>query len=263
MLNLQIHTADVAKFLAIFLRLCLVLFLIPPFNNTRIPHRIKAFFTLVLTTMLFPVLRDDVIPLSFEPGPLVCAVASEILFALLMSLAIFIILGAFEFAGELVSYQSGLSMAQVVDPQGGFQLTVISNLIEIVAILLLFALNAHHVIIKILVQSFHLLPVGQFIPNATTIDRFVLASGQLFVIAIKLAAPVLVALFLIQVALGVISKFVPNINILVTSFPITIIFGLLLTGFAMPYWGEAMGSYLNQVLGFLQNLVQLQAGAPR
>ena len=141
-------------------------------------------------------------------------------------------------------------MAQVVDPQGGSQITVISNLIELIALLLLFALNGHHVILKIIVQSFHTLPVGQFIPNAATIDRFVLATGQLFVIAIKLSAPVLMVLFLIQVSLGVISKFVPNINVLVTSFPITIIFGLLFTGLALPYLGEAITDHLRQVLEF-------------
>ena len=231
-------------------------------TTPHLPARFKAFFVLVLTSMLFPLLRDVVTPLSFQPGPLICMVASEILFALLMSLSVYIILGAFEFAGELISYQAGLSMAQVVDPQGGFQITVISNLIELVALLLLFALNGHHVILKIIVQSFHTLPVGQFIPNATTIDRFVLATGQLFVIAIKLSAPVLIVLFLIQVSLGVISKFVPNINILVTSFPLTIIFGLLFTGLALPFLGEAITDYLRQVLEFLQNLVQLQSQTP-
>ncbi len=104
--------------------------------------------------------------------------------------------------------------------------------------------------------------MGQFIPNAATIDRFVLATGQLFVIAIKLSAPVLMVLFLIQVSLGVISKFVPNINVLVTSFPITIIFGLLFTGLALPYLGEAITDHLRQVLEFLQNLVQLQSQTP-
>jgi flagellar biosynthesis protein FliR len=262
MLNLQIHTPDVARYLAILLRFSLVIFLIPPFNNATLPARFKACFVLVLSSMLFPLLRDAVAPLSFQPGPLICMVASEILFALLMSLSVYIILGAFEFAGELISYQAGLSMAQVVDPQGGSQITVISNLIELIALLLLFALNGHHVILKIIVQSFHTLPVGQFIPNAATIDRFVLATGQLFVIAIKLSAPVLMVLFLIQVSLGVISKFVPNINILVTSFPITIIFGLLFTGLALPYFGEAMTDYLRQMLEFLQNLVQLQSQAP-
>ncbi len=262
MLNLQIHALDVARYLAIFLRLSLVIFLMPPFNNARFPPNAKALFVLVLTTLLFPLLRDVVPPLSFQPGPLVCMVASEVLVALLMSLSMHIILGAFEFAGELISFQAGISMAQVVDPQGGFQISIVSNLIELFALLLFFTLNGHHVILKIIVESFRILPVGQFLPDALTMDRFVLASGQLFVIAIKLAAPVLIVLFLIQVGLGVISKFVPNINILVTSFPITIIFGLLFTGLALPFWGEAMAHYFDQVFAFMQNLLLLQTPRP-
>jgi flagellar biosynthesis protein FliR len=263
MLSLQIDSQDVARYLSILLRLSLLFFLIPPFNNLRIPARIKSVLSLALTTVLFPLLSKDMVPLSFQPGELVCMVVSEILLALLMSLSVLIFLAAFEFAGELVSYHAGLSMAQVVDPQGGFQMTIVSNMIELLALLLLFALNGHHVILKIIVESFRTLPVGQFLPNMAGVDRLILASGQLFVIAIKLAAPVVVVLFLIQVGLGVISKFVPNINILVTSFPLTIIFGLLFIGLALPFWGEAMTHFLGQMLGFLQNLMQLQSpGAP-
>lgn len=69
-------------------------------------------------------------------------------------------------------------MAQVVDPQGGFQISIVSNLIELFALLLFFTLNGHHVILKIIVESFRILPVGQFLPDALTMDRFVLASGQ-------------------------------------------------------------------------------------
>lgn len=259
MLNLQIQTVDVARYLAILLRLSLVVFLIPPFNSPRYPAVAKALFVMLLTTMLFPLLRDHVAPLSFHPAALVLTVASEILFALLLSLSLLIITGAFEFAGELISYQAGMSMAQVVDPQGGFQISVVSNLIELFALLLFFALNGHHVILKILVESFQTLPVGQFFPGVATIDRLVLGAGWLFIIALKLAAPVLVVLFLIQVGLGVFSKFVPNINILMTSFPITILFGLFFTGLALPYWGPAILQHFRQVLGFMQSLVQIQS----
>jgi len=255
MLSFHIDFQDVARYLSILLRLSLLFFLIPPFNNARIPARVKAPLALVLTTLLFPTLRHEVVPLPFQPGSLVCMVVSEILLTLLMALCVIIMLGAFEFAGELVSYHAGLSMAQVVDPQGGFQMTIFSNLIELLALLLLFSLNGHHLILKIIVESFRTMPVGQFIPSITSIDRLILASGQLFIIAIKLSAPVVVALFLIQVGLGVISKFVPNINILVTSFPITIILGLLFTGFALPFWGEAMANYLGLMLGFMQSLL--------
>lgn len=259
MLSFQIDLDAVARYLSILLRLSLVFFLIPPFNNQRIPARVKSLLALALATVLFPVLNREVPPLSFDAAPLVGMVVSEILLALLMSLSVLIMLAAFTFAGDLVSYHAGLSMAQVVDPQGGFQMTIVSNLIELVAVLLFFSLNGHHVILKVIVESFRILPVGQFVPSITSIDRLILASGQLFIIAIKLSAPVVIALFLVQVGMGVTSKFVPNINILVTSFPITIILGLLFTGFTLPYWGESISYYLGQMLGFLQNLLLLQS----
>jgi flagellar biosynthesis protein FliR len=260
-LSLRIDCLDVARYLAILLRLSLVVFLVPPFSNPRIPGKLKACLAFVLTTMLFPVLRKEVAPLSFEPGALLCSVASEMLFGLVVALSFAVILGAFNLAGEQISYQAALSMAQVVDPQSGFQVTIVSNLIELVALLLLLAINGHHFTLKLVVESFRTIPVGQFFLNIATIDRFVLFTGQLFVIGIKLAAPVVMVLFLIQVGLGVISKFVPNINILVTSFPISIVVGLMFIGFTLPFWGEALVYHFNQLFGFLQNIVQLQLQA--
>jgi flagellar biosynthetic protein FliR len=257
-LTLQIHYPDVARYLAILLRLSLIIFLVPPFSGTQIPARIKACFVLVLTTMLFPALHKEVAPLSLQPGSLLCAVAGEAIFGLFISLSFFLILGAFELAGELISYQAGLAMAQMVDPQGGSEITILSNLLELLALLLLFALNGHLFVLKLIIESFRIIPVGQFVLNVTNVDRFILASGQLFLIAIKLAAPVAIVLFLIQIGLGVISKFVPNINILITSFPIVIIVGLFFTGLALQFWGEAMTHFFSQLFEFLRNAMQLQ-----
>jgi flagellar biosynthetic protein FliR len=260
-MTVRIDPLDVARFLAILLRLSLVVFLVPPFSNTRVSASIKACLVLMLTTMLFPLLRKDVAPLTFDAGSLLCTVAGEAVFGLLMALSVTLVLAAFEFAGELISYQAGLSMAQVVDPQGGFQMTIVSNLIELIALLLFLSINGHHVILKLIVESFRTIPVGEFSLNVATIDRLILASGQLFIIGIKVAAPVLVVLFLIQVALGVISKFVPSINILMTSFPITIAVGLFFIVLAMPFWVEAMTHFFKQLFGFLQGIVPLQPPA--
>jgi flagellar biosynthesis protein FliR len=256
--TVRIDYLEVARYLTILLRLSLVVFLIPPFSNPRIPAKIKVCFLLGLTTVLFPLLEKELTPLVFQPGALLCVVVSETIFGMLMAVSFYVILGGFELAGELISCQTGLSMAQVVDPQGGFQMTIVSNMIELVALLLFLTFNGHHVILRLIVESFRTIPVGAFILNASTIDRFILFSGQLFLIAIKLAAPVVIVLFLIQIGLGVISKFVPNINVLVTSFPLTIFIGLFFVVLALPYWGEAMARCFNQLFGFMQNIVQLQ-----
>jgi flagellar biosynthesis protein FliR len=260
-LTVRINHLEVARYLAILLRLSLLVFLVPPFSNSRIPAKIKACFALSFTTMLFPLLGSEIRPISFQTGSLICTVASEVILALLMALSVTLILGAFEFAGELISYQAGLSMAQVVDPQGGFQMPVTSNLIELVALLLLLALNGHHVLLKLIVESFRTFPVGQFILDIATMDRLIVLSGQLFIIGIKLAAPVVMVLFLIEIGLGVISKFIPNLNVLMTSFPIAISVGLLFIGLALPFWGEVMVHFFNQLFRFLQSILQPLAPA--
>lgn len=257
MLNIQVDYVEISKYLAIILRLSLVLFLIPPFSNPRIPATVKVCFVVGLTTMLFPLLAREMPPLVFHPATLLGVVVGETIFGMLMAVCMYVILGGFELAGELISYETGLSMAQVVDPQSGTQMPILSNLIELMALLLFFTVNGHHVILRLIVESFRTIPIGGFVLNVSTLKSFLLFSGQLFIIAIKLAAPVVIVLFLIQVGMGVISKFVPNINILITSFPVTIIVALVFMGLAVSMWSEAMPGYFHQVLEIMQDVQQI------
>ena len=108
-------------------------------------------------------------------------------------------------------------------------------------------------------DSFITLPVGAFTLQAATIGRLVLVCGQLFVLALKLAAPVLVVLMLTQVGLGIIAKFAPRINVLVTSFPLTIALGLFFTMLSVPLWGSLMKQLFIQTFGLIQTIVSVSS----
>jgi flagellar biosynthesis protein FliR len=257
MLTLQINTAGVAVYLAILLRLSVVVFMLPPLSNSRIPFRIKACVVVALATMLYPLLNDSVAPLTFQPGALLWTVIGEILFGMVLAFSLLVILAGFDFAGQIVSYLTGLAFAQVVDPQGGNQTTIFSNLLQMLAMLLLFSLNGHHVMLKTIIESFRTIPIGEFVLQTATLGRLIMLTGHLFVIAIKIASPVMVVLILTQVSIGVVSKFVPRINILVTSFPLTILVGLLFVAFSLPLWGSAMKHLLVQVFALMQTIAGL------
>ena len=93
-------------------------------------------------------------------------------------------------------------------------------------------------ILKILVESFKTVPVGSFALNSGLFAKLLLLSGMLFILAVKLAAPVLAVLILTQIGLGLMSKFAPQINILATSFPLTITLGVFFLGLTLIFWGE-------------------------
>jgi flagellar biosynthetic protein FliR len=254
MLTINIPPSEVGIFLAILLRMSIVLFMTPLFSSTQIPQTIKAITALTLAAILYFLLRKTVQPIPFELASTVRVVIGEIVFGIVVSLSFLIILAAFQFAGELISFQMGFGMAQVVDPQSGAQVTVFSGMFQLIAILLFLNLNGHHLVLKALVESFATIPVGEFTLTSNTFSKVILLSGQMFVIGIKMAAPVMVVLLLTHVGLGLMSKFAPEINILIVSFPLTIILGVLFLALSISIWGNAMDHYLGNLFHFLRGI---------
>jgi flagellar biosynthetic protein FliR len=259
MLSLRVNIVELSVYLSILLRLSLTVFMIPLINNARFPNSLKALFIVMFSALLFPVLKHNVTPLSFDPVRLSLTVVEEIIFAMVISFSVLLILAAFDMAGELISYMTGLGFVQVVDPQSGAQTNVVSNILQLFAVLLLFGLDGHHILFKVITESFQTIPIGEFAFQPATLGKIVVLFVRLFALSIKLAAPVVVVLLLTQVGLGLIAKFVPNINILVTSFPVTILLGLIFIGLCLPLWADSMNRIFQEVVLFLQNIMQLGA----
>jgi flagellar biosynthesis protein FliR len=261
MLNIHLNSAGIATYLAILLRLSVVVFMFPPLSNSKVPFKIKAAVVVALASLLYPLLQRAVTPLPFQIGALMRAAVGEVVFGMVLVFALLVILAAFDFAGEILSYLTGLSFAQVVDPQNSAQTTIFSNLLQMMAVLFLFALNGHHIILKTIVESFQVVPIGEFVFQTATLGRLLLLSGQMFVIAIKIAAPVMVVLILTQVGMGVVTKFVPRINIMVTSFPITIILGLVFVILSLPLWAGSIKHLFLRVFELMQIIAGLAPGS--
>jgi flagellar biosynthetic protein FliR len=252
----HVNSHEVGIFLSILLRVSLVFFMVPVFSGAQVPSVMKAGISLALSAFFFPYLHAVVIPLPLEAGPMVLAVMGEILLAMVLSLSMLMILAAFQSAGELISVEMGLGFAQVVDPQGGVQVMLFSRWFQLLAILLLLSINGHHLILKAIVQSFRTIPIGGFVLNDLGFARMIALGGHLFIVALKIAAPVLIVLMLMNVGLGLIAKFSPQINVLMTSFPLTIFVGLLFMGFSISVWCPAIEQFLAHILEYLQTLTR-------
>jgi flagellar biosynthesis protein FliR len=255
MVALNIQASEIGIYLAILLRISIVLFMIPIFASPQVPRVIKIFIALALTGILYFVLQRTVTPLPFELAALVRITIGEVIFGTIIALSFLVIFAAFQFAGELISFQMGFGIAQVVDPQSGAQMTVFSSWFQLVAVLIFFSMNGHHLVLSGLVESFRTVPMGGFAMTQTTFTKVVLLSGRMFVIGIKMAAPIMTILFLTHVGLGLMSKFAPEINILIVSFPLTIVLGLLFLGLSITAWGNAMEHYLENLFHLLKGFM--------
>ncbi|HOV85500.1 MAG TPA: flagellar biosynthetic protein FliR [Syntrophobacteraceae bacterium] len=240
MLNLSIPSVEIRVLLAIVLRLSIVFVMLPFFGGVQVPRTIKIFAILALSAMIYFLPGTALKPLSLDPIELVRVVMGEFVFGVVLGLSLLIVFGAFQLAAEMISFQMGFGFAQAVDPQSGTQVPLVSGWFQVVAMLILLSSNGHHVILKALVESFTRVPVGGFVLGADTVQQVLGFSVQLFVLGMKIAAPVTISILLAHMGLGLINKFAPQINILVASFPVTILVGFLLLGASVSVWGIAM-----------------------
>ncbi|MEJ5363763.1 MAG: flagellar biosynthetic protein FliR [Desulfosoma sp.] len=252
MVTFHIDTVQIRVFLSVLLRLSLVLFLLPVFRTRQVPMAVKAWSVWALSFMAAPLTAPSVPPLPLEPLPLAGTMISELIYATLFALSMHVIYGAFHMAGQLMAFQMGLGFAQVVDPQNGTQDVLLSQWLQILATLFFFAIQGHLVVIRTFIESFQAVPVGSFLPTPNIVHNIFTLSGRLFVIALKIAAPVMSAQLLLQAGFALVAKFSPQINVLMVSFPITIGVGIFFALLSLPEWAQSVSTALTVLLKFFR-----------
>lgn len=255
MLTFHLNPTEIAIYLSILLRMSLILFMTPMFSNAHIPATVKALTSFMLANIIFLLPHQHITPLPLEPLQLLQTVLGEIIFSLVISLSIHMFFAAFQFAGELISFQMGFGFAQVADPQSGIRIGFLSGWFQLIATMIFFGLNGHHLIIKAIAESFQTIPIGGFTLNASTYGKMISLFGYMFVIGIKISAPTMIALLFTQVGFGLFAKFAPQINILAASPPLTILLGFLFLSLSIYIWSNAMENYLGKLMQFLRTIM--------
>ncbi len=218
-----------------FLRISGFLLTAPIIGTRALPRRVRLLLALTLTLVLAPSLKLDAAIAALEPlsaaGLLV--VVQQITIGAALGLVLRMIFVVFEFAGQVIAQQMGLGFAAMVDPQSGMQVPVISQFYVVLATLLFFASNAHLQLIRLLADSFTLLPVG------ASIGRDMLAevmrwSGELLALAVMLMLPTVIALLVVNLVFAVMTRSAPQLNIFAIGFPVTLLCGVLMMLLTIP-----------------------------
>jgi flagellar biosynthetic protein FliR len=148
--------------------------------------------------------------------------------------------GAFVMAGELISTDMGMSMAEMVDPLFGDRVSPISQIFQLMAFILFLSINGHHWLINALVLSYKTVPITGFIESGFTISKVVQMFAGLFVSAIKISAPLMIIMGLVVVISGFMAKSMPQLNIFLVIFPMKILVGFLLLIILFPFITRSM-----------------------
>lgn len=230
-----------------------VLAAIPGLGNERLPLPVRAAFAALLSLAIAPTL-PPLRNLPMDGWSLVALMGIELAAGLLMGTLVAFVLGAVGFGANLIDIQTGFSFVQFLSPVDAHPSAIAGSLLGQVVLLLLFATGLHHQVFLALADSYRVLPVGGTLPLHA--DGLAALTGGLLAKGLQMAAPVLVALFMVDVLEGFGARFMPQLQLLQLSFPLKIAIGILLLSYLMtelPRWLrpllEALPGWLYRFLG--------------
>ncbi|MFN3715138.1 MAG: flagellar biosynthetic protein FliR [Thiobacillus sp.] len=219
----------------------------PVFGHRSVPARVKiglgVFIALIVSPTL-PSLPD--VALGSWQGLFI--LVQQFLIGLAIGFTMRVVFAAVELAGEIIGLQMGLGFASFFDPQSAGQTLVLSRFFNLLAMLVFLAVNAHLLVLGLVAESFTTLPVSAA-PLAAEGFRSVAAYGStIFVVGLQIALPLIAVLLMTNLALGILTRSAPQLNIFAIGFPITLGVGFIVLDFSMPYFAPQMEGVIRQAL---------------
>jgi flagellar biosynthesis protein FliR len=232
----------------------------PIFNNAAQPVRIRLMAGLVITIALVPVLPPmPAVPAGSWIGFVI--LAQQVIIGTLLGFTLRIAFSAIDLAGDLIGMQMSLSFAVFYDPQNAGQTAVLAEFLGLLTMLIFLALNGHLLTLSVLAESFRLLPVAATPFSAGGFASMLAWSSTLFSAGLLLALPLITALLIANLAMGVLARVAPQLNIFAVGFPVTLTAGFIVLMFSIPYFGAAMERLFDQAFRAMAAVLRAAAGA--
>jgi flagellar biosynthetic protein FliR len=218
-----IDLSTVVRFALLLVRPGMVVMIAPMLGGTYAPTRVKVALTVLLAVALAP---SVAVPMASNDVSLTLLVSREVVIGLAIAMSVRALIAAAELAGHLSGFQIGFSYAATIDPVSGVRNTVLTSLYGLLAVLAFFAIDGHHEIIRALAISYARLPIsaGHVDESMLTSVRNILA--LVFTVGARLAAPIIVVLLIVELAIGLIARSAPALSFMVIGYPLRLIVGL-------------------------------------
>lgn len=217
----------------------------PVFGAELNTHHVKVLFALILTMVVFPTVRWTPDQVAAVKGDITMLAVREVFIGLSLGYLARFFFFAFRVAGEMISQAMGLSAASVFNPALGGQTTAVEQLYMVMASLFYLAVNGHHFLITGLVRTLDVVPLAQMTLNTSQFTGVGHMLQEVVDLGLRFSAPVVISILVINLILGVVGKTVPQLNVLITSFPINIMIGFALMIMTLPMLMDQMGDFLN------------------
>jgi len=220
------------RFIIVFFRVTSILWLLPLFSLRSISIPYKVGLSLIVSFLFYELV--DINPGRLgDPYFTLLLVVKEVFIGLTIGFFVRTLFAVIYVAGEMAALQTGFAFARFMDPFTMSQSSVLEQIKNLLAILIFFAIDAHHILIKGMFYSFKEVPVGGLVLNTSLLQYIIELSGRMFSLGLKIGAPLIVTLFIVEIALGILSRMIPQINIFVEGMPAKILVTLIVLSFSL------------------------------
>ncbi|MCX6646071.1 MAG: flagellar biosynthetic protein FliR [bacterium] len=228
------------SFIIILIRITSFFFTAPVFGGQTFPAQAKIGFGVLVSAIVLIVSGPISASIPSTLMGTVVLVAGEVAFGLTLGYSVSLVFAGIQIGGMLIGYQMGFAVANVLDPISNDQVSIIGQYLFLFAILYFLAMDAHHILIKGIVDSFIIAPVGSFSVQQGSVAWLVGVFSRMFWLGLKVAIPVVGAIFLVDVALGIISKTVPQMNVFIVGLPLKSLLGMIILALGFPFFALVM-----------------------
>lgn len=217
----------------VFFRLAGLMITAPLFSSAVVPRRVRAAMVMVLAVMIFPMVIAKPNALNATLSTLVIGGATELMIGAAVGLSLTLTLMGAQVAGELVSQQAGMSLGEVINPLLDAQVSVLTQVYAMVVTFFFLLADGHRAMMAALLDTFRVIPVLSYSPGDSIVVLLVEAISSAFILGVRLAGPMVIALFLTETALALLSRTMPQLNILSVGFTVRSLLALAVAAIAL------------------------------
>lgn len=254
---LEYFITNFQAFLLVLVRINAMIMIAPFFSSGVIPFRMKAMLSFFIALVVFPVISAGAVKIPSSMGLYYLLVLQEAMIGIFIGFLVSIVFAAFQVSGQYYAAQIGFGINEVFDPLSQVSVPVIGQLKNFIGILVFLMINGHHFLIEAVCRSFELAPLFGVGRGATGgYLKFISYSfSGMFIVALKIALPIVAVSFLITVAMGVLAKAAPQMNIMMLGFPFQIFTAFILLIITTPLIIKIMQVGIERSFKMLTNVL--------
>ena len=258
----QFNMDEVLSFFAVLVRLSVLFSIVPFFGDRLILAPIKVLLSIVVSITLFPVLVasgsikvSDAHVWGATAGGLTSTIALEVMFGLALGFVSRLVFEALALGANLVGNFMGFASASVYDPHQESQTEVVAHIQTTLAMLLFLVIDGHHVLLRAILDSYKVVGIGKAGFNDVFQHQLIFMTAEVFRFGVQMASPTALGLFLLNMIFGVLSKSLPQLNLLVITFAANALVGFAILFISFLEFHDSIGGMFGRMNEWMRSIM--------